>query len=544
VSRTTRTPKSGVASFMSSETPASGPSRYGSIGKYEVVAHLATGGMCVVYKAIDAPLSREVALKVLPPELAAKPNLLERFRREARHCAKLRHENIISIYEFGEANGTYYLALEFIDGIDLHEYVNNKGPLDSREAAQFLTQAARALDHLHKFQMVHRDIKPSNLMVTQQSGQPLIKLTDLGLARIAADDEFRVTRHGSTVGTIDYMSPEQARDSGTADIRSDIYSLGCTGYHMLTGRPPFPEGGLTERLYKHLAVDPPDIRKLNPRVSPQLARVLLRMLAKRPADRYQTPSELLRDLSSLDNLREPIANRLQERTRPDVTAETVDGWSETNRDLRLDATPDLLPGAEHRQAAAGQYQRAQEVLAKGNLDYGIHLLLSCCTLDPANLGYRRALRRAARSQYKRRTWSRRLNFLTAPAARVRLLSAKAASDHLKVLEEGELLLLRHPDDTTTHLDMARSAEALGLNELAIWLLEKGRRKKAPDINLCRTLAKLYEKNGRFREAIDIWEVVHKADPTDLEASRKARDLAATDTIARGQYEQDVDEDAD
>jgi serine/threonine protein kinase len=535
---------------MSSETPVPGVRRYGRIGKYEVVAHLATGGMCVVYKAIDAPLGREVALKVLPPELAAKPNLLERFRREARHCAKLRHENIISIYEFGESGGTYYLALEFIDGIDLHEYVNNKGPLDPREAGVFLTQAARALDHLHKFQMVHRDIKPSNLMITQLNGQPLVKLTDLGLARIAADDEFRVTRHGSTVGTIDYMSPEQARDSGSADIRSDIYSLGCTAYHMLTGRPPFPEGGLTERLYKHLAVDPPDVRKFNSRVSPDLARILLRMLAKRPADRYQSPAELLRDLAALDGSREATARDApsaltRERTRPEELAETVHGWQDpdTNRDLRVSAAS-LLPGPEHRQAAAGQFERAREVVAEGNLDYGIHLLLSCCALDPANLGYRRALRRAAKSQHKRKSWSRRLKFLTAPAARVKLLSAKAAGDHLKVLEEGELVLLRHPDDTATHLDMSRAAEALGLGALAIWILEKGRNKKSPDLTLCRTLAKLYEKAGKFSDAIGIWEVVHKVDPTDLEASRKARDLAATDTIARGQYEQGIDEDAD
>jgi serine/threonine protein kinase len=530
---------------MSSETPASNTSRYGRIGKYDVVAHLATGGMCVVYRAVDTLLGREVALKVLPPELAAKPNLLERFHREARHSARLRHENIISIYEFGEANGTYYLALEFIHGIDLHEYVNERGPLDTDEAVLFLTHAARALDHLHKFQMVHRDIKPSNLMVSHVNAQPLIKLTDLGLARIAADDEYRVTRHGSTVGTIDYMAPEQARDSGSADIRSDIYSLGCTAYHMLTGRPPFPDGGLTERLYKHLAVDPPDIRKLNPRVMPELARILGRMLAKRAADRYQTPAELLRDLAALDGPGEPMPEPADQQRGHELTAETVHGWQrpDTNRDLNLDAVSPLLPGPEHRQAASGQFQRAREVVVK-NLDYGIHLLLSCCVLDPANLGYRRALRRAARAQYKRRTWSRRLKFLTAAAARVKLLSARAAGDHLKVLEEGELILLRHPDDTATHLDMSRSAEALGLTELAIWLLEKGRSRKKPDLALCRSLARLYEKCGKFRDAIGIWEIVHKADPTDLEASRKARDLAATDTIARGQYDQDVDEDAD
>src|SRR5262249_6548920 len=155
-------------------------------------------------------------------------------------------------------------------------HIHRKGQLDPHESLLLLTQAVQALDHLHQQRMVHRDIKPSNFLITQDNGQPLVKLTDLGLARIVDDAAFRVTRDGSTVGTIDYMAPEQARDSGLADIRSDIYSLGCTLYHMLAGKPPFGDGGLAERLYKHLHVEPLDIRHSSPQVSPALASVLRR----------------------------------------------------------------------------------------------------------------------------------------------------------------------------------------------------------------------------------------------------------------------------
>src|SRR5262249_43078164 len=153
--------------------------------------------------------------------------------------AKLNHRNIVKMYEFGEASGTYFLALEFVDGIDLFDYICRKRQLDLAESLLVLTQAAQALDHLHQQRMVHRAIKPSNFLLTRQNGELLVKLTAMGLARVGDEAAFRVTRDGSTVGTIDYMAPEQARDSSSADIRSDIYALGCTWFHMLAGRPPF-----------------------------------------------------------------------------------------------------------------------------------------------------------------------------------------------------------------------------------------------------------------------------------------------------------------
>jgi serine/threonine protein kinase len=286
---------------MTSDSTPKGQRRTVRIGKYEVLAHIATGGMGAVYRAFDTEQGREVALKVLTPELAVKPAMIERFRREARHAAKLRHENIVTIFEFGETNGTFFIAMEFVDGVDLHDFVQRKGPLDPAEALTIVTQACQALDHAHQTGIVHRDIKPSNFLVAGSGEQLQVKLTDLGLAREANNEEFRVTKAGTTVGTLDYMAPEQAHDSGKADVRSDLYSLGCTWYHLLAGQPPFHEGGLAQRLLSIMKEEPPDVRTLNPRVSAATWAALRRLLAKSPAERFQTPADLLTVLNRLES---------------------------------------------------------------------------------------------------------------------------------------------------------------------------------------------------------------------------------------------------
>jgi serine/threonine protein kinase len=248
-------------------------------------------------------------LKVLSPELAAKPSMVERFRREAKHAAKLRQENIVTLHEFGENRHTYFLVMEFVDGIDLSDYSNRKGPLDPDESVEIIRQGCLALDHAYQQGIVHRDIKPSNFLVTQQGERILVKLTDFGLAREASNEEFRVTRAGTTIGTLDYMSPEQARDSGLADIRSDLYSLGCTWYHLLSGHAPFPKGGLGERLHRIMHEEPPDVRQFNPRISEAMASILRRLMAKQPSQRYQTPAELLRELDALKSGEVPLSPR-------------------------------------------------------------------------------------------------------------------------------------------------------------------------------------------------------------------------------------------
>jgi serine/threonine-protein kinase len=282
---------------MTTEPAGKGGKRPLRIGKYEVLHHIASGGMGSVYKAIDVENSRDVALKVLPLDLAANPKVLERFRREAQAASRLRHDNVVAIYECGEAAGTHFLAMEFVHGTNLQEYIEAHGPFKPEVARDLLKQAAKALAHVHSQGIVHRDIKPSNFLLTEQDGRFVLKLTDLGLALRGDEDlEARVTKEGTTVGTVDYMSPEQAHDSRSADARSDIYSLGCTFYHMLGGHAPFHEGSLIERLTRHVSVEPPDIRKLNAEVPEDLVYVLDRMLKKKPEQRYQTPLEILRDL--------------------------------------------------------------------------------------------------------------------------------------------------------------------------------------------------------------------------------------------------------
>ena len=284
---------------MGSTPPAKGKARIGRLGNYEVLAHIATGGMGAVYKARDLRNNREVALKVLSMDMVKRPHMLERFKREAEHALQLHHDNIVELYESGETQGIPFLAMEFVDGVDLHEYITRKGKLDPREARAIVLQTTCALHHAFKQGIVHRDIKPSNLLVTRKAGRLHVKLTDLGLSRqVDHDAESRLTREGTTVGTVDYMSPEQGRDSNSADTRSDIYSLGCTLYHMLTGRAPFHQGSMIERLFKHVEEEAPFVRDLNPQVPLALATVLHRMLAKDPADRYQTPRDLMEALVS------------------------------------------------------------------------------------------------------------------------------------------------------------------------------------------------------------------------------------------------------
>ncbi len=373
------------------------------IGKYEILGHVATGGMGAVYKAVDSSLGRVVALKVLAGRLLENPAALVRFRREARNAASLNHPNIVTLYEWDKVGDSYYLAMEFVDGPDLDAYISKQpqGRLEPAEARDILIQAVRALHHAYRQGIVHRDVKPSNFLLDRQHGDLVVKMTDLGLSRTASDDEYRVTRDGSTVGTVDYLSPEQSRDSSLADIRSDIYSLGCTAYHMLTGHPPFPDGGLGERVYKHLNVEPEDIRRLNPAVPAGLWAVLKRMLAKDPDDRHQTPAALLKDLLHLpagtpeEPAQKPKAAPSPRRVAPreeSVAPPPVERQSDSS--AVLDGEPDPgLTTPEQRQAAAQQYRRAVQLAGGGeNDDYARHLLLSCCKLDPASLRYRQALR--------------------------------------------------------------------------------------------------------------------------------------------------------
>jgi serine/threonine protein kinase len=496
--------------------------------------------MGAVYRALDTELRREVALKVLTPDMAKNSSALERFRREAWHVARLQHPNIVAIYEFGESAGTHYLALEFVEGVDLYRRICDVGKLTSKEAFAYVTDVARALDCLHRNGIVHRDIKPANILVTRGANRSIGKLTDLGMARFQDEEDFRVTQSGHTVGTIDYMAPEQAKDSGAADIRSDIYSLACTWFHMLAGRPPFAEGSLGERLYKHFHVPPPDVRQFNQRVPGPMVEILCSMLAKDPNHRYQTPAQLLQDLRKLSKTGRDQPSGSASRIGAIQSKVPVEGPSlapggsgqETLSEIR--AVTSLLPppNSEQRRVAEAQYDYAREAARRDNHDYAVNLLLSCCKLDPANINYRRALRQAQRAKFANQPDNVRMAFLATSAMRAKLKSARAKAEFLRMLELGEAVLSRSPWDADAQIIMAEAATGLGLDDLAAWILEQGLRPDRLNVVLSRALARVYERRGLFAQAIAQWELIQAADPNDLEASRKPRDLAASEAIAR------------
>jgi len=281
-----------------------------TLGKYQIQKEIGAGGMGAVFLAKDTTLNRLAALKILPRDKAENPVLVKRFKAEGQAAAHLRHENIVSVYDAGEEDGYLYIALEYVEGTDLHNLINKRGRIPVRRSLEIITQVTQALAHAYQQGIVHRDIKPANILIRQDG---VVKLTDLGLARSIDDNtETSITRAGTTVGTVDYMAPEQARDSKAADIRSDLYSLGCTWYHMLTGRAPFSEGSLTNKLAAHATTPPPDPREINERVPEGVVAIIQRMMAKSQSERYQTPEELLEDLKNSNLKRSNVENNVLE----------------------------------------------------------------------------------------------------------------------------------------------------------------------------------------------------------------------------------------
>ncbi len=274
----------------------SGLNNLKKVGRYDIIKKIGQGGMGAVFLANDTQLKRQVALKVLPREKAENPILVKRFKAEAQAAAQLKHENIVAVHDAGEADGLLYIALEFIDGTDAHTLIAKRGPLPATRAMDVIRQVTLALQHAHEQKIVHRDIKPSNLLLRKDG---LVKLTDMGLARSVDESmETNITRAGTTVGTVDYMSPEQARNSKAADVRSDMYSLGATWFHLLAGHPPFAEGSMLNKLNAHAAKARPDVRDETASVPENVSVMIKRMMAIDPADRYQTPAELLADLDN------------------------------------------------------------------------------------------------------------------------------------------------------------------------------------------------------------------------------------------------------
>ena len=262
------------------------------VDRYVLLELIGQGGMGRVYLARDTRLNRRVALKILAPERINNPRAVARFQREARVGAQLQHENLVRIYDFGESNGRYFLVMEFIEGKTIGHLLSEQGPMPLATAVRLVRQVALGLGHAHRKGLIHRDVNPYNILVTHDG---VAKLADLGLA-IDLSDSDRVTREGATVGTFDYVAPEQARHSHAADIRSDIYSLGCTLYHMLSGQVPFPSPSLPEKLFAHQAMEPTPLEQIAPGIPAGLAEVVRTMMRKQPDDRYETPTQVVQAL--------------------------------------------------------------------------------------------------------------------------------------------------------------------------------------------------------------------------------------------------------
>ncbi len=272
-----------------------GKSRGFLIGNYKVMERIGAGGMALVYLCEHRQMRRRVAIKVLPTSFAKDEEYLKRFEREARAVAALEHPNIVRAYDIDHDSDLHFLVMEYVDGRPLHEIVKRGGPLPFGVAAEYARQAALGLQHAHEAGLVHRDIKPGNLMVDRTG---MVKILDMGLARFQQEEGAEVLTRGM-LGTPDYLAPEQARDSHTVDIRADIYSLGCTLFYLLAGRPPF-EGTPAQKIAFHQSSDPPPlIGMFRPDTPEALEQIVQKMMAKDPAERYQTPAEVAEALAPL-----------------------------------------------------------------------------------------------------------------------------------------------------------------------------------------------------------------------------------------------------
>lgn len=266
------------------------------IDKYVLMDLIGQGGMGRVYLARDTRLNRKVAIKILSRERMSNPRAMARFEREGKVGAQLQHDNLVRIYDEGDSNGLRYLVMEFIEGRNVAQLLADAGPLPPGAVAIIGRQIALGLEHARLKGLIHRDVNPQNILVTKEG---IAKLTDMGLAIDLGDPDDIVTRDGATVGTFDYISPEQARHPREVDARSDIYSLGCSLYHMVAGRPPFPAQSLPEKLYAHQSAEPEPLIGRVDDVPPALDAVIRRMMAKKPDDRYETPAEVARVLGPL-----------------------------------------------------------------------------------------------------------------------------------------------------------------------------------------------------------------------------------------------------
>jgi serine/threonine-protein kinase len=301
------------------------------LDKYKLLGHLGTGGMSSVYLAEAKNTGQKRAIKVLPKKKVSDKSYLDRFYREGKAAASLNHPNIVRIYDINNSGDTHYMVMEYVQGADLYERVKESGPMGIEDSVDAIIQAANGLHHAHQTKMVHRDVKPANLLRTDSGN---VKLLDMGLALFNQEGEESLTvlYNEKVMGTADYLSPEQAVNSHTVDHRADIYSLGCTLYFLLTGRPPFDKGTLAQRIAMHQTQEPDSLAKLRPECPQRLVDICNRMMRKKPEDRYADCMEIVAEL-------EDFQVRFADGTLPvhEPTEETSD--STGNAETPADAEP-------------------------------------------------------------------------------------------------------------------------------------------------------------------------------------------------------------
>jgi serine/threonine-protein kinase len=304
-------------------------SRTQQIPGYQLLPKLGQGAMATVFKARQLSLDRIVAIKVLPRRFSENPEYVERFYKEGKAAAKLNHANIVQAIDVGEANGYHYFVMEYVEGHTIFDELSKGKVFGEGEALDVIIQIARALEHAHSQGLIHRDVKPKNIMMTKDG---VAKLADMGLARAAADMDAAFAEAGRAYGTPYYISPEQIRGELDIDFRADIYSLGATLYHMVTGRVPFEGPTPVAVMHKHLKepLTPPD--HINTSLSSGLGEVVEVMMAKSPGRRYASTSDLLRDLEAIRDGRPPLQAR--KRIGEDVLTGLAEGAEEAPEEGR------------------------------------------------------------------------------------------------------------------------------------------------------------------------------------------------------------------
>ena len=301
---------------------------------FQILKKLGQGAMATVFMAKQLSLDRTVAIKVLPRRMSENPEFVERFYREGKAAARLNHPNIVQAIDVGESGGYHYFVMEYIDGCTVYDRIVDNRPLEEEEAIRIALGTAKALNHAHDRGFIHRDVKPKNVMLTEDNQ---VKLADMGLAREVSDYKIANMEKGKAYGTPYYISPEQIRGEINIDFRADIYSLGATFYHMLTGRVPFDGNTPSAVMHKHLKepLEPPD--HINTKLSAGVAEVVELMMAKKREDRYPSTTELITDLEALLRGEGPVMARKR------YGEELLENLAKSGRTVSTPTAQDLVP---------------------------------------------------------------------------------------------------------------------------------------------------------------------------------------------------------